>query len=288
MVVWLVTGCSSGFGKEIVLTLNKGDLVLATCRGSTNRIADLEKAGAITLTLDISTSSREISDFVKNVLELPGVKEKGGVDILVNNAGYVTMGGLEEISEDQLIASYNTNFFGHIYLTQALLPSFRERRAGTIAFIGSRGGFMNIPGVSAYTTAKYAIAGAADTLAAELEPFNIQVTCIEPGDFRTEVFKDNNYKLGANIVKDYDGTGVGANRSIYNTVLKQPGDPVKGSQRIVDLLRGDWQGAGPQGKKLPARLALGDDAFGAVRKHYESRLKGNDEWRDWICGTDFD
>jgi len=287
MVVWLVTGCSSGFGKEIALkALNKGDLVLATCRGPTSRISELEKAGAITLTLDITASSREITDFAKKVLELPAVKERGGVDILVNNAGYLTMGGLEEISEDQLIASFNTNFFGHIYLTQALLPSFRERRSGRIAFIGSRAGFMNVPGVGPYAAAKYAMAGAAETLAAELEPFNIQVTCIEPGDFRTEVLKGNR-KLAANIIKDYDNTPTGANRSFYDLTFEQPGDPVKGSQKIVDLLRGDWHGA-TKGKKLPARLALGDDAFGSVKEHYESRLKENDEWRDWICGTDFD
>jgi len=287
MTVWLITGCSSGLGKEIALAaLKKGDIVLATCRGDVTRLADLERAGAIILELDISAPPGEIQEFCKNTLELQVVKENGGIDKLVNNAGYVQMGVAEEISEDILMKSFNTNFFGHVTLTRALLPSFRVRRSGAIAFIGSRGGFMKIPGLSAYSAAKYATAGYAEALAAELEPFNIRVTCIEPGDFRTVVFKGNHQEPQSRI-DDYKGTRVDEVFERLDHSFEQPGDPAKGARRIVDLLSGDWPGS-ESGKKIPARLALGEDAYGTVKKIYNGRLQENEEWREWTCGVNFD
>jgi NAD(P)-dependent dehydrogenase (short-subunit alcohol dehydrogenase family) len=118
MTVWLITGCSSGFGREIALgksqssnrffelltqfpfqaALKKGDLVLATCRNDTSRLSDLQEAGAITLELDITSPDEKIIEFVRNILEIPEVKLSGGVDILLNNAGYVQLGALEEMS----------------------------------------------------------------------------------------------------------------------------------------------------------------------------------------------
>jgi len=285
MTVWLITGCSSGFGQEIALAaLKKGDLVLATCRKDTTRLADLERAGAITLELDISASPEVIQEFVRNVLELPQVKSSGGIDVLVNNAGYVELGAAEEISEEALMRSFNTNFFGHVTLTRALLPSFRTRRSGTISFIGSRAGYMNTPGISAYNTAKYAIAGYAETIAVELELFNIRVTCIEPGNFRTVLFQGNQSKVEPKI-EDYKNTEVQETFDRLNPSFKQPGDPVKGAQRIVDLLRGDYPGS-EIGKKIPVRLALGDDAFRRLKEFYGRRLDESERWRDWICGVD--
>lgn len=287
MTVWLVTGCSSGFGKEIVLAaLKKGDIVIATCRGDTSRLSELEKAGAIALALDICASEQDVKNFVNRMLELTPVKANGGVDVLVNNAGYVTLGAVEEVSEEQLMQSFNTNFFGHVRLTRALLPSFRQRRSGTIAFIGSRVGFLGIPAIGAYTAAKYAVAGIAETLAVELESFNIRVTCIEPGDFRTSVYKGDNYKYASNMIKDYDDTPAGFNRTNYNDSFEQPGDPAVGAQRIVDFLRGDWPGA-DKDKKLPVRVALGDDVYESVKERYELRLRENEEWKDWICGVHY-
>jgi len=287
MTVWLITGCSSGFGKEIALAaLKKGDTVLATCRGDVTRLADLEQAGAITLELDISAGFEAMKKFVLDIfVKVPEVKANG-VDILVNNAGYMEGGAAEEITEEALMKSFNTNFFGHVNLTRAFLRSFRARRKGTIAFIGSRGGFMRIPGVSAYTAAKYAIAGYTETLAVEVEKFNIRVTCIEPGDFRTEVFKGNE-SIPKKSIGDYVNTPVAESMKILSSSFEQPGDPVKGAQRIVDLLRGDWPGS-EIGKKIPARLALGDDAHGSVKDMLEGRLRENELWREWSCGTDFD
>jgi len=278
MTVWLITGCASGLGKELALTaLKRGDTVLATCRNDVSRLAELERAGAIILELDISASPQVVKNFVKTLDELPAVKSNGGVDILVNNAGYVHLATAEELTEDALMKSFDTNFFGHVTLTRALLPSFRIRRSGYIAFIGSQAGFMRTPGISAYIAAKYAIAGYAAALAAELDPFGIRVTCIEPGNFRTSLFTDN-YKPPQAQIEDYRGTEVDETFNRLTPSFKQPGDAVKLAQRIVDLLRGDWPGL-EKGKKIPARLALGDDAYGNVKEAYEGRLRETDEWR---------
>jgi len=260
MTVWLITGCSSGFGEEMTLAaLKKGDIVVATCRGDVERISKLKDAGAITLELDVSAPVELINGFVKNVLEIPEVKSSGGLDILVNNAGYHSMGALEEFSVEEFRTSFDTNFFGHVALTQAFLPEFRKRKAGTIAFLGSHVAFMNPPASILYTATKYALAGLAECLAAEVESFNVRVICIEPGDFRTKVLKSTNFKtpLGGEMA-EYKTTIVEWIRQNHGDVFVQPGDPVKGSQRIVDLLRGDWQNAERGVKTPPVRLALGD------------------------------
>jgi len=292
MTVWLITGCSSGFGEEITLAAlkKKGDIVLATCRNDVSRISKLKEAGAITLELDINAPVEVINSFVKDVLEIPEVKSRGGVDVLVNNAGYLALGALEDYSMEELKASFDTNFFGHVALTKALLPEFRSRRSGTIAFIGSYVGYMKYPASILYSAAKYAIAGLAECLAAEVETFNIRVTCIEPSEFRTELLKGPNVKKPKNgEIEDYKTTAVETTRQFYVPTYAQPGDTAKGSQRIVDLLRGDWPGAEiGSGSKIPVRLALGDHAYKNLEEVYASRLEKNKEWRDWICGCNYE
>jgi len=268
--------------------LRKGDVVVATCRKGVDRISKLKDAGAITLELDMGASVEVINEFVQKVLEEPEVKARGGVDILVNNAGYVSFGTLEEFSMEELKASFDTNFFGHVALTRAFLPEFRKRKAGTIAFLGSHVAFMNPPASILYSATKYALAGLAECLAVEVEPFNIRVICIEPGSFRTKVLKSTNLKKPLNgEMAEYKPTIIEWIRRNHSDGPVQPGDPVKGSQRIVDLLRGDWQNA-ERGTKTPVRLALGDDAYRNVEERYNLRLKENSEWRDWICGCDYD
>jgi len=290
MPVWIITGCSSGFGWEMTLdALAKGIQVIATCRSPVSRLSDLEKAGAIIMELDVSAPAEKMKEFAKNVLELDAVRKNGGVDVLLHNAGYAQLGGIEEVSQEQLIASFNTNFFGHATLTQAFLPHFRAKRSGIIAFIGSVAGFMVFPCGGAYSPTKYAIAGLTETLAVELESFNITVTCIEPGYFRTPVFKSGHTIPPATTIPEYESTIVGTTRRILTSDLKQPNDPVKGSKKIVDLLRGEWpaQIKGTN-RKLPTRIVLGDDGYQLVKEWFEKRLKENEEWKEWICGTNFD
>jgi len=155
-----------------------------------------------------------------------------------------------------------------------------------VAFVGSRAGFMPHPGIWAYSSSKYAIAGLAESLALDAAPFGIKVTCIEPGEFRTEILESNKSKVTGNTIPAYEDTPAGTMRKYYGVVNRaQVGDPAKAAVKIVALLRGDVD---IPGRTLPVRIALGDDAFEDVRQWYGQRLKENEEWEDWIRGTSFD
>jgi len=289
MPVWIITGCSSGFGWEMTLdAIAKGIHVIATCRSPVSRLADLEKAGAITLELDITAPIEQHKDFAKKVLESDVVKKNGGVDVLLHNAGYIQLGGVEEVTEEQYIKSFNTNFFGHLKLTQAFLPHFRSRREGIICFVGSIVGFTAFPGGSAYSSSKYAMAGLVEALSVELETFNLTVTCIEPGYFRTNIFKGARPGAPATVIPEYESTIVGDKRRLFNDDFKQLGDSWIGSQKIVDILRGEWP-AHLKGTntKLPTRIVLGDDGYQLVKDWLGKRVKENEDWKEWITGTTY-
>jgi NAD(P)-dependent dehydrogenase (short-subunit alcohol dehydrogenase family) len=157
---WLVTGCSSGLGETFVRSiLARGDKVIASTRGDVSRLSALAEAGARTFSLDVTASQSEINAVVGKILE------EGPIDVLVNNAGYIEAGISEEAryeditlytgrgiihlrdhSYDSYVTQFETNFFGVIKTTQAVLPHFREKRSGTVVFIGSSGGVDGEPG----------------------------------------------------------------------------------------------------------------------------------------------
>jgi len=183
--VWVVTGSSTGLGKSICLSaLNRGHKVIATCRGDAQaRLSDLVAKGAYALSLDVTAAPEELEEFARKAIQV-----YGHVDVLCNNAGYVQFGAFEELRPEEIMKQYSTLVFGPLNLSRVFLSHMRERRTGCIGNIGSRGSQMNIPGVGAYTSAKAALAALSQTLAAEVKSFGIRVVCIEPGDFRTDVF----------------------------------------------------------------------------------------------------
>ncbi|EEY66747.1 uncharacterized protein PITG_17304 [Phytophthora infestans T30-4] len=168
--VWLVTGCASGLGREVVVAaLAHGDCVIATARNP-ERLADLEKKGAWTLALDVTASQDELSAVVTHALDVYGT-----IDVLVNNAAYLLEGAIEECRE------YNTNVFGMLRVLRAVLPHMREKRSGVVANVGSAGGWKGIPGIGLYGSTKFAIAGITLALREEVAPLGIEVTVVEPG-----------------------------------------------------------------------------------------------------------
>jgi NAD(P)-dependent dehydrogenase (short-subunit alcohol dehydrogenase family) len=172
-LVWVVTGCSSGFGERFINSiLARGDKAIATGR-KLEQLKHLEDAGAAILQLDITDSQQSIRDIVAKAIGI-----YGRIDVLVNNASYVTSGIWEdleyaflnnfpEVSQayshygryEDFLAQFNTNVFGTIKLTRALLPHFRQRQTGTMIFIGSLSGWIGHPGVSAYAGSKFALEG---------------------------------------------------------------------------------------------------------------------------------
>ena len=184
----LVTGCSSGFGLEIAVELAQRDWhVFATMR-------NLDKRGRLdsfltrsdkvdVLQLDV-TDAASIEHAVKELLAITG----GRLEVVVHNAGVSHGAAFEDVPDDEARRVFETNFFGVLALTRAVLPVMREQRSGRIVLISSDSAFYGAPGMSIYTASKWALEGWAESIAYEVEPFGIQVVCVEPGSYRTDIW----------------------------------------------------------------------------------------------------
>lgn len=153
-LVWLITGCSSGFGQQFVHSiLARGDKVIATAR-TLSRIAHLEQLGASTLQLDITSSQSSIDATIAKAISI-----YGRVDVLVNNAAFIQIGTLEDLQYEDWVKQFDTNVFGTIKVTKAVLPHFRERKSGCMVFISSLSGWVGHDACGAYAGSKFALEG---------------------------------------------------------------------------------------------------------------------------------
>jgi NAD(P)-dependent dehydrogenase (short-subunit alcohol dehydrogenase family) len=196
-VVAVVTGSSSGIGFETSLLLAKnGFFTYATMRNvdKSNKIVDLklkEKLPLEVLKLDV-TDDKSVKEAIEKIAD-----EQGTVDVLVNNAGYALVGPLEELSIQEFKEQFETNVFGAIRVTQAVLPIMRKQRHGTIVNISSVAGRMGFPLTSAYVSSKFALEGLSESMAYEIDQFGTKVILIEPGVIKTNF--DSNLKIGKNV-----------------------------------------------------------------------------------------
>ena len=177
---WLITGASSGFGRALAeAVLAEGDAVVATARRPA-ALADIAgRRGATVRALDV-TDGEQVRDVVAEAVAT------GGVDVLVNCAGHGLIGALEELTDAEFRGVMETNLFGALAVTKAVLPHMRERGGGHIVQMSSMGGVSANPGHAVYATSKFALEGASEALACEVAPFGIRVTIVEPGPFRTD------------------------------------------------------------------------------------------------------
>jgi len=184
-VVAVVTGSSSGIGHETALTLARnGFVTYATMRNPSKAaeiqsIASKESLPIVVKQLDV-TKDESVRNAIQQI-----VSEAGRIDVVVNNAGYGLTGAFEDLSIDEIKAQYETNFFGVIRVTQAVLPTMRKQRSGKIVNISSGAGRLGYPGGSAYVSTKFALEGLSESMSYELEPFGIRVVLVEPGVIRT-------------------------------------------------------------------------------------------------------
>ncbi|KAI8941176.1 hypothetical protein NX059_002413 [Plenodomus lindquistii] len=278
--VWLITGCSSGFGQEIALAaLAHGDTVVATARDPT-KLAQLAERGAITEQLDVLDSDEKLSSRIEAI-----VKKTGGIDILVNNAGYILAGGVEECSRSEVEAQFSTNVFGQLNIIRAVLPVMRKKRSGVVANLGSIGGWAGSPAAGLYCATKACATILAESLRQEVAHLNIKVTAIEPGYFRTNFLSSGHKTTAANRIADLaagvDGTHAGLEAYNHN----QPGDPQKGAKLIVEALTGTGR---CEGRELPVRLSLGSDAYQFVSGQIDRYKKELESWKDLTTTTDCD
>jgi NAD(P)-dependent dehydrogenase (short-subunit alcohol dehydrogenase family) len=248
--VWLVTGASSGFGRELVEeVLRRGDRVVAAVR-SPESIADLGKReDALVVRLDV-TKPGEIEAAVRAAID-----RFGRIDVLVNNAGFSIVGAVEETSDRDLRDTMETMFFGAVALSRAVLPQMRAQESGTIVQITSMGGLTTAPGFGAYCAAKHALEGLSECMAQELAPLGVRVLIVEPGAFRTALFGSRFRTMP--ILEAYKAT-VGPTRAYAaQNDGAQPGDPRRAAAAIADAV---------SSSKMPLRLPLGADAVDGIRQ----------------------
>jgi NAD(P)-dependent dehydrogenase (short-subunit alcohol dehydrogenase family) len=272
--VWFITGASTGFGRllaEYLCTL--GATVIATARhvGQLAELTTRYPGNVIILPLDV-TKPDSIQRAVAEALA-----HAGHVDVLVNNAGYGVTGAIEEVAEREYRPMFETNVFGLIHLTQALLPQFRERRSGNIVNLSSIGGLIGSPGWGFYNATKFAVEGFSEALAGELEPLGVHVTVVEPGPFRTD-FLGRSGVQARQIIPDYAQTA-GKSREYFQTQSgKQAGDP----QRAVEAMV-----AAVSAPEPPKHLLLGKLALKRFRARLEQWTKELDAWEETTAGADF-
>ncbi|KAM3068319.1 hypothetical protein ACMFMG_009459 [Clarireedia jacksonii] len=280
-LTWLVTGCSSGFGEKLILSiLARGDRAIATTRGSEDRLKSLKDAGAAVMSLDVTAAQGELDSKVHEALKIYGT-----IDVLVNNAGYIEAGMIEDITHERLLASLNTNLFGAVNLTRSILPHFREKKAGTIIFMGSIAGWQGQVGGGPYSAAKFGMEGIVECLQNETSPFGIRTIILEPGYYRTKLFSSQNIKWEPLSVAEYEPIHQALKGMVEASDGNQPGDPHKAAERIIDLVRKEGLAAG---KETPPRLPLGPDGLELLRNKCLSTLKILEEWEEFIISTNID
>ncbi|KAM5355202.1 hypothetical protein ACJ41O_001848 [Fusarium nematophilum] len=280
--VWLITGAGTGFGYAISLSaLRRGHHVIATARRSSS-LSDLVAAGAHALTLDVTAPEDDIAAKVKEAHDI-----YGRLDYLVNAAGYVLEGACEEASEKEVFDQFNTNVFGTVKLSRAVTPYLRAQSRGAIANFGSLASWVGGPAMAFYNASKWAVSGFTEALAAELAPFGVDVTCVEPGMFRTAFLNEGKRTSTARRMRDvYGATGADEYRAVLDGANNtQRGDVEKGAEVVVDVLTGT---GAAEGRGIPLRVVLGRDCLDVVRNKCESTLKLIKEWEDVAVSTDHD
>ncbi|KAK7021903.1 hypothetical protein VNI00_017192 [Paramarasmius palmivorus] len=291
-LVWLITGTSTGFGRELALAaLHRGDKVIATTRArSFSQLDDLKAQGAETIQLDVTAPLEELQEIAKKAVAICGQ-----VDVVVNNAGYGTIGAIEENTTQETQEQFNTNFFGAVNVTRAFLPYLRERKTGTIIFIGSVLGWifkvlilLNLvraqPSLGLYSTTKWALRGLSGTLHDEIAPLGLRSTCIDLGYFRTALLDPTHRKPYNPRIADYNEVTGEFEAMLQAYHNNQPGDPSIAAQIIVDIVHGEGTA---KGKAFPRSIQLGPDCYKAVKHECEQTLRRIEEWKDVSLSTDF-
>jgi len=244
MKVWMITGASSGLGAALARAVtDHGDHVVATSRGGDG------------VPLDV-TDDWSIRGAVAHALDL-----HGRIDVLVNNAGYGLLGAFEECTDTELREAFETNLFGAMAVTRAVLPIMRAQRGGHIVQMSSVVGVTSGPGGTGYVAPKAALEAWSEALAAEVAHLDVKVTIVEPGPFRTD-FSGRSLKV-AEPMEAYASLIGPATAAFTAGHGRQPNDPYRGAQAII---------AAVEAEHPPLRLPLGVEAYGWLRAYLTGRV----------------
>jgi len=272
--VWFITGASRGIGARIAeAALAHGDAVVATARDASvieQRFG--AQPGLLAVALDV-TNEAQAAIAVGAALD-----RFGRIDILVNNAGYGLLGAVEEASPDEVRRLYDTNVFGLLNVTRAVLPQMRERRSGHVINISSLGGVQSAAGFGVYCSTKFAVEGLTEALHAELAPLGIHATVVEPGYFRTDFLEGQSLATSPHLLGDYAATAGVVRERAKQISLNQPGDPERLAQAMLTLV---------DAKNPPLRLPLGSDTLRAIADKHAFVERETAAWRGVAASTDF-
>lgn len=268
--VWLITGASRGFGNSFArIALANGCRVVATARKPAAVVASLgEHDDLLPVELDV-TDAQSIKTAVDAAIEA-----FGRIDVLVNNAGFGIFGSLEEMTDEEMRAIYETNVFGTMNVTRAVLPIMRAQGSGRIINMGSMASFACDPGGTLYDSTKFAIAGMSEALALEMKPFGIESMVVEPGMFRTNFFDRSSIRTPANPLAAYDGTPArGAEEYCLGHNYQQNGDPDKAAAFVYRVVA-------DEDTSLPLWLPVGKDAFKKFEKKLTAMVESVSSYRE--------
>ena len=272
--VWFITGCSTGFGRELAkLILDRGWRAVVTARDKA-RVEDLAEGHggrALALSLDV------IDDDEIEAGVAAAMKAFGRIDVLVNNAGYGYQSSIEEGVAEEIRAQFEANVFGLFAMTRAVLPVMRGQRSGHVINVASVAGFCGFPGSGYYAASKHAVEGFSDSLSKEMAPLGVKVTAVEPGPFRTD-WAGRSLKQTSSTIPDYADTVASRLATTSKNSGTQAGDPVRAGQAMVDLVAE----ANP-----PLHLVLGEWGHDAVVKKLRDTLAEVEGRRQTALDTDY-
>jgi NAD(P)-dependent dehydrogenase (short-subunit alcohol dehydrogenase family) len=272
--VWFITGASRGIGALIAeAALADGNAVVAAGR---NVSAIVERLGTSPALLPVAL---DVTDEAQAKAAVQAAIEKfGRIDVLVNNAGFGLLGAVEESSDKDVRRMYDTNVFGLLNVTRAVLPTMRAQRAGHVINISSVGGYRSAAGFGVYCSTKFAVEGITEALHAELKPLGIHATVVEPGYFRTDFLDASSLLVAPEVIGDYDETSGAVRRKAVQINHNQPGDPKKLATAMITLV---------DASNPPLRLPLGTDTLAAIAAKNAYVAQETEAWKALSASTDF-
>ncbi|QEM06095.1 SDR family NAD(P)-dependent oxidoreductase [Mucilaginibacter rubeus] len=272
--VWFVTGASKGLGLALVKKLlNEGYKVAATSRNLSDLTKAVDTQNEQFLPLAVNLTSE---DSVQEAVELT-VKTFGKIDVIVNNAGYGLLGGIEELTDREARDNFEVNVFGSLNVIRKVLPYLRAQKSGHILNVSSIGGFTGaFAGAGIYCATKFAVNGFSETLSAEVAPFGIKVTIVQPGYFRTNFLSAGSLAVPQNQIADYQNVRDTVNFHQNDMDKQQAGDPEKAAEAMISITNE----ANP-----PLNLFLGEDAYGLVEKKLAFVQNELATWKDLTLST---
>ena len=261
--VWFITGTSKGFGRVWAeAALERGDKVAATARDTSTLDELVERYGDNVLALALDVNDKAAIDAAVTQTH----ERFGRIDVVINNAGYGLFGTIEEVTEEQARAQIETNLFGPLWVTKAVLPIMREQGSGHILQVSSIGGVNAFPVLGLYHASKWGLEAFSQSLAAEVAQFGINVTLIEPAGYSTDWRGPSSVQ--AEQLPLYDGTRE-ARAQLFKGALAEPGDPQATGSVILELVDAD---------EPPLRVFLGSGTLDMIRAEYERRLENWERW----------